>query len=122
MNDAGKQITFVLEGEALEAARTWLDAMRSCRDETLALNEEYNRRKEEINSRNIEMFRGCWFKIAEAIGVDPETTWQNPQWGVDFQYLADHELAFVIHRPNPDTVLEGLLGSSVPPSDPSKLN
>lgn len=130
MSDTPKNETYKLGGEAMAYARKWQQAMDECRDETLALRDEFERRRKEIYERHTATFRECWTQIAARLGLTPDETWNNPEWGLDLQYLEAHGDAYVVHRPAPESPLASLFGGGQqskqeePPApvDPSKLN
>jgi len=78
---------FPLTGEALELLATFRSELSAGEEEQMALHTELQQRSEVmLLSRNAKM-RELWIRMAASVGLDPESTFTSPNYGIEARYL-----------------------------------
>jgi hypothetical protein len=62
--------------------------------------DEYQEQVTSINDESMEKYRSIWWQMAAALGIDPETTWNNPEWSLDFQYYEMYGDVYITWNPS----------------------
>ena len=105
--------TIKLEGEALEAAQNFRRIMEEHQQAMQKLGEEFEARKEAINTDAMERAKIEWAKLASPYGLDPEETWNLGTWFADLTYLEEHGHAYLRQRPDmPGNPVSAAMASS----------
>jgi hypothetical protein len=130
---AEKQKTFKLEGHALTLARQWSETMDRARAEQEALRKEYQDRMKASGEKATAKLHDIWIHMVALIGLSPDETWQNPEWGLEVAYI-EHDAAFILWHEAEENPFAAMMrersgqpepaakSADAPKVDPSKLN
>lgn len=119
----------VLTGKALELALAYSKESVALVDKMESLQARYQAEAQAEQSAYLERVRNYWFGIADEVGIDAASSWQNPRYKLDSKYY-EHGFVALIETPEPPSLANALgLGpqpddddQEIPPIDRSKLN
>lgn len=116
MNHTPKFRYYKLEGANLDLLRAYKTALEAMVEDRVNLEKEFTERAKSQSDHHRANIRVMWRRLAASVGLDPDTTWGNPEYQIEARYL-DDGFGAVLYAPNMVNPLLELLGVGGEPGD-----
>ena len=96
---------FPCTGAALDLLRSYKAEIDMMRKADQALHEEFEKRFTAVREMHHARLRQLWFRLVASVGLDPDVTWQNPEYLIEVRYL-DEGFGAVLYEPRQPNPVE----------------
>ena len=90
-----EQKQIMLDGDTLEAARTFVKTLDQHKLEMQELYDEFGKRRAFLAEAQVAVARENWNVIVEPHGINSEETWVQGTWRLDTTFLETYGFAFL---------------------------